>query len=87
MKLNTHGTGMTLGAFFALFHFVWLLIVGLGWAKGLMDWVLSLHMMGWDGNMLPFAWGAAILLLIVTFVVGYIWGWVFAYLWNYFHKK
>ena len=86
MKLSTHGTAMTLGTFLALFHFVWLLLVGFGWAKGFMDWILSLHMINMTFGMTAFSFGPALMLLIMTFVMGYIFGWVFAYLWNYFHK-
>jgi len=78
---------MTLGSFAALVHFVWLIFVGIGVAKPLADWILSLHMMQFSWTMLPFGWGVAIMLLLMTFVMGYIFGWVFAYLWNYFHKK
>ncbi|MFH0912642.1 MAG: hypothetical protein V1807_03260 [Patescibacteria group bacterium] len=85
-QLSTHGTGMTLGSFAALVHLVWLIFVGFGWAKGFADWILSLHMMQFSWSIMPFAWGTAIMLLIMTFVIGYIWGWVFSSLWNYFHK-
>ena len=87
MKLNPHNTGMTLGSFALLVHFVWILMAGAGWTKSFMDWMLSLHMMNLTWKMAAFSWGAAIMLLIVTFVFGYLFGYIFASLWNYFHKK
>jgi len=85
-QLSTHGTGMTLGSFAALVHLVWLIFVGIGIAKPFVDWMMSLHMMQCTWNILPFAWGTAIMLLVMTLIIGYIFGWVFAHLWNYFHK-
>ena len=85
-QMSTHGTGMTLGSFAALVHLVWLIFVGIGIAKPFADWMMSLHMMQCTWSILPFTLGTAILLLVVAFVIGYIFGWVFASLWNYFHK-
>lgn len=86
-QLSTHGTGMTLGSFAALVHLVWLIFIGFGWAKGFADWLLSLHMLNLTVKMAAFSWGTAIMLLIVTFIIGYLFGWVFAGIWNYFHHK
>ncbi len=87
MKLNPHNTGMSLGSFALLIHCVWILMVGAGWAKGFADWLLSLHMLNITLKMTMFSWGTAVMLLIVTFIIGYLFGWVFASLWNYFHRK
>jgi len=87
MKLNTHGTGMALGTFLVFWHLIWLICVGIGIAHGILNWVLMYHFIQTPFTMAPFTWGSAIVLLILVFVVGYIFGWTFAYVWNYFHKK
>lgn len=81
-KLNKNEVGLVLGAVTALAHLVWLILVGAGLAQGLLDWILDLHRIEPVFTVMPFAWGQAILLLIVTAVVGYVVGWVLAAVWN-----
>ncbi len=84
--LNKNHVGLTLGAFFAFFHLVWLVLVVMGVAKKLLDWVLSLHQMTWSYTVNPFDLGKGIMLLIITFIAGYILGWVLAAIWNYVRR-
>ncbi len=86
-NLSVQKTGMTLGVVLALLHALWSLLVLLGLAQPFLNWIYELHFLN-D----PFVVGQfdilhACLLVIVTGVVGYILGSVFALLWNVVHKK
>lgn len=81
-QLNKRAAGLALGGLVALAHLAWLVLVVLGWAKPLLDFILMLHHISFSFEMLPFAIWPALGLLVCTFVVGYVFGWVFAALWN-----
>ena len=71
----------------AFWHLLWSILVAIGLAQTLFDFVLMIHFLN---N--PFTVGAfnaitALTLIIVTGVLGYIFGWAFAYAWNWAHKK
>lgn len=86
VKLKTASTALVLGTFVAFMHFVWMLMVYLGVGQAYLDWILGLHLVTNPITVLPFNFGTAAVLLTVTFVVGYLAGWVFAYIWNRLHK-
>ncbi len=43
-KLSKAKTGLALGLFMAVVHAVWAILVALGVAQGLMDWIFKMHM-------------------------------------------
>lgn len=86
MRINRNNTGLTFGAFMALFHACWSLLILFGWAQGFIDWIFGLHMIEPPYTIAPFSWGNALLLIIVTGILGYIMGWVFAWIWNKLHR-
>ncbi len=86
MKLKLGSTGMALGVFVALMHAVWMLAIYLGVAQMYMNWIFGLHLLTNPYRVLPFNFSAALTLIVVTFVVGYVMGWVFAFIWNRLHK-
>ena len=86
-ELNKAKTGLVLGLFMAIAHAAWVIIVGLGVAQGLIDWVSKMHLMENPYIVSDFNLSTAIGLLVMTFVVGYILGWVFAALWNGLKKS
>lgn len=86
MKLSKNKVGLALAAFMALFHAVWCVLVVTGAAQWLLNFVYKLHFLNNPFTVAQFAWGNAALLILVTAVVGYVVGWVFALLWNPLHK-
>lgn len=70
------------GAVVGLFHLVWALLVAAGGAKPLMDFVLRLHFIRLEFDIAPFDLGTAAALVALTFAVGYVFGLVFALVWN-----
>ncbi len=81
-KINANKLGLVLGMLGALLHFLWILLVASGFAKQFMDYGLSLHFMTDVYSISSFSVGTAAMLLISTFVSGYVLGWVFAKIWN-----
>ena len=77
---------MIVGSFFAIFHLGWLILVAIGSAKPLIDFVLMLHHISFSYAIASFSLIPAIGLLIFTFVAGYIFGWIFAAVWNALKK-
>ncbi|MBI4116899.1 hypothetical protein HY449_04105 [Candidatus Pacearchaeota archaeon] len=81
-KINANKLGLVLGILLALVHFLWILIIASGFAKQFLDYVLSLHFISDVYSIGPFGFGTAAILLIFTFVSGYVIGFAFAMIWN-----
>lgn len=87
IKLDPQKTGLGLGSLFGLIHLVWSLMVMLGFAQECMDWVFSIHFLDNPYTVAPFDVLTALTLIVVTSIVGFVVGWVFATIWNYWQKK
>lgn len=82
MKLNPNKTGLVVGAFLGLFHLIWGLIVAIGLAGAILDFVYGIHFLNNPFTVQPFDVAKWVMLIVVTAVLGYIFGYVFAYIWN-----
>lgn len=87
MKLNPQKTGLALGSLAALSHLLWSVVVALGFAQECMNWILSLHFLNNPYRVGAFDLVTALTLIIVTALVGFVGGWVFARVWNYWQKE
>lgn len=76
-----------MGLFFALAHLVWLVLVATGVAQLYMDWALKIHSLNNPMIVQPLNYVNSAMLIVFTFVVGYIIGWVFVLLHNVLHGK
>ncbi len=85
-QLHAHKVGLAFGGLLAVWHAIWALMVLAGVAKQFMDWILNLHFLNFQYDINPFSFGNALMLVIVTAVIGYLLGYVFAWLWNLAHK-
>lgn len=65
------------GLSLASLHLVWILIVALGFAQKLLDWIFKLHMLSSPFQVQPFNLAFAATLLLITFLVGCFYGVVF----------
>ncbi|HIH13893.1 MAG TPA: hypothetical protein HA224_01420 [Nanoarchaeota archaeon] len=86
-KLNEKQTAFGLGSFAAVIHILWALVVLSGNGPWLVNWITGLHFLNTSVTVLPFDWMTAITLIIVTFIVGYLLGWLFACTWNWSLKQ
>jgi hypothetical protein len=80
--INKHKTGITFGFLISSFHLFWSVLVALGIAQVLLDFIFNIHMLEVPITVMPFNIVKALALIIITFVVGYIFGWLMAFFWN-----
>lgn len=83
-KAEIHKVGLVFGSFLGLFHAVWSLLVAVGWAQVSLDFIFGLHMIEPVFRVSAFSLTTAGMLVVVTSIIGYIFGSVAAFLWNKF---
>jgi hypothetical protein len=86
--LDKNRAGIIGGLFLAIMHAVWALAVAIipSTLQGFLDWVFGLHFLEPYFVLTAFNFPNAVLLVILTFVCGYICGWVFAAVCNWIRK-
>ena len=80
--LNAHKCGLILGSFLGLWHLTWSLLVLLKLAQPFLNFIFSVHMIAPPYTVLPFNIGRAAMLIIVTALLGYLFGLVLGTIWN-----
>ena len=81
--INPTKAGLSVGSVLGIWHFIWVSLVAVGWAKPVLDFILELHFIQLQFGLAPFALGTAVTLVAVTFATGVIFGCVFAVVWNW----
>jgi len=84
--INPLKAAVTFGALLGAYHFCWSLVVFLGWAQPLIDFVFWMHFIRPAFVIQPFSLSAAAALVVSTFVGGFIIAFLFAVLWNTLHR-
>lgn len=84
--ISPNKTGLVLGALLGGWHFLWGLLVALGWAQPLIDFVFWMHFIKPVYVVGTFNAVTALILIAVTSSVGYALGWIFGVLWNWIHS-
>jgi len=87
MKFHPMTVALYTGMFVSSLHLLWSVMVALGVGQIYLDWILGLHFIKNPYIVIPFNFGTMFTLLIVTFVVGFILGWVGTICWNKMVKK
>lgn len=87
MKISKNKTGLTFGFLMSFMHLVWSVLVAFGIAQALLNFVFNIHMISMPFVIMPFNFIKAITLVLVTFVIGYIFGWFMAFFWNKCFKE
>lgn len=86
MNLSKSRLGLMFGVLLAACHLGWLLLVLTGVAQTVLDWVLEMHLMSFTYSLLDFNYLSALILLVMTFVAGYVFGFVLAAILNWAKK-
>ncbi len=77
--MNKNQVALAFGGIIALIHAIWVLAIAITpeGVKAFIDWILGLHFLAIPFTITPFAIGPAVTLVVMTFIYGYIIGWVF----------
>jgi hypothetical protein len=86
-KINSNHSALMGGVVLAGLHFVWAILVLSGLGQIYLDFMLWAHMIHLQIVIGPFELLNTLVLLAVTFIIGYILGWLFAYCWNKISKR
>ena len=84
--IRPNRAGLVLGMLIGGCHMMWSLLVAVGWAQPLIDFIFWIHFVKPVYVIEPFSAGIALLLIVVTSAIGYAVGWGFGVLWNKLHK-
>ncbi len=79
---NRNRIGLVFGAVLGGWHLVWALLVLSGVAQMFYDFILWAHMIHLPLTVGPFDLTAAVTLVIVTSLIGYVFGYTGAWVWN-----
>jgi hypothetical protein len=86
--VSKNNVGLFVGVVAALVHLGWVVLVAAGVAEKLVTWLLSMHFMEMTGHTFTeFNWLTGLELVVLTFVVGYVAGYVLTLLWGWIVKK
>lgn len=80
--IHPHRAGLALGGVLGFLHLVWSTLVAIGWAQPLLDAIYELHMLKPMLIVEPYKPELAVGLVLVTSVLGYIFGCILATIWN-----
>ncbi|MFA5791451.1 MAG: hypothetical protein WC884_00215 [Candidatus Paceibacterota bacterium] len=84
--MNKNKVALVVGSFVGLVHLVWGIAIAFGFAQPWINFVFNIHSLNNPFTLMSFDFMRSIGLIIVTFLVGYVVGYVFATIWNKFHQ-
>jgi hypothetical protein len=76
-------TEMAEGTVVDAWHAIWVILVGVGWASSVLNFILELHFLRIDFQLAPYSAFTALSLVAVTFCFGAMLGAIFAMVWNW----
>lgn len=82
-RINPLKAALALGYVIGLYHLAWAALVSSGYAKTVMDFILRLHFIQMDYEMVPFDAATGVTLVAITFAIGATLGFFFALFWNW----
>jgi hypothetical protein len=80
--VRPHTVGLVFGAFLAIWHALWALLVAVGAAQAVIDFIFRLHMITPPYKIAEFQLSTAAGLVLVTAGIGYVVGWAVGFIWN-----
>lgn len=86
-RINPAKAALSVGAAIGAYHLLWVFVVATGAAKAVLDFVLRLHFLRISYELVPFSAATAAALVGLTFVIGAMFGLVFALVWNWLTRR
>lgn len=78
--------GIVTGLIFGGWHLIWAALIAGGWAQPVLDFAFWMHQIKPVFVVEPFNALRSVVLIVVTGLIGYVFGSVFAFLWNHLHR-
>ena len=85
-RISRIQAGLVFAGVLGLFHFAWALLVAVGWAQPLMNFVFWMHFLTPPWHVEPFHAGTAVILVFMTSAIGFAVGYLAALLWNWLQE-
>lgn len=82
-RLNPHRLGLVLAPLLGGWHLLWALLVALGWAQPVIDFIFWIHFIKPIYVIEPFDIERSVILIAVTSSIGYAGGYCLGLLWNW----
>jgi|KBSMisStandDraft_5_1062788.scaffolds.fasta_scaffold377335_2 hypothetical protein len=79
---NPNKVGLVVAALIGGWHVLWSLLVLLGWAQPILDFIFWAHMIRSIYIVKTFDLSAAITLIMISSLIGYVFGYIGAIFWN-----
>ncbi len=85
---NKNKIGLVVGLFLAAIHALWAIAVAIipSALQKSLDWIFAVHFLNSVFIISAFNFIDAVYLVIMSFIAGYICGWIFAAFWNWVKK-
>jgi hypothetical protein len=87
MRINPLKVGFAFGFLLAVWHACWALLVAMGWAQPVLDFILWAHFLKLTVQVQPFDTHQASLLVGATAILGFLMGVIIALAWNALHPR
>jgi hypothetical protein len=84
--VSPNKAGLVLGALAGAWHLLWSALVFVGWAQSVINFIFWIHFIKAVYVIEPFKVGIAIVLIMVTALIGYAIGLLCGILWNRIHR-
>ena len=81
-RIHPHSIGLVFAVFLGVWHILWSLLVAVGAAQPVIDFIFRLHMITPPYKIAAFNLGTAAGLVLVTAGIGYVGGWAGGVIWN-----
>ena len=79
-------TGLIVAVFFAAWHTCWALLVAMGWAQAVVDFVFWMHFIKPPYTVGPFNIWTSVILVGATAAIGFVIGYLFVLIWSAFQR-